>query len=153
MPNSTQITDVAVQSIDAADVGHRICAVPGGTQGSLRIGNVGVIIGGAGSTPTSLRREAYAMSAIAQHAEALAEQLVTLAETLDDRAPHPVMSKRQHTTYEVGDSDPTVNTDGTCGASHATYLCTWSTGHDGPHVAGTGVTVAAVWPLVERVPS
>lgn len=52
--------------------------------------------------------------------------------------------------YRVGDPDPTpdVSADdaGTCEASDGSgYVCTWDAGHDGPHVAGDGAGICAVW--------
>lgn len=49
------------------------------------------------------------------------------------------------TTYRVGDPDPTPNPGGDCPAANGAFLCTWPTGHDGPHVAGTRDEIAAVW--------
>ena len=49
------------------------------------------------------------------------------------------------TTPRVGAPDPTP--DGDCPASQGHYKCTWDRGHLGPHVAGTGEMVVAVWPV------
>ena len=51
----------------------------------------------------------------------------------------------------VGDPDPTVDAAGGEGdfclarGPKGYFLCTWLTGHDGDHVAGTGDVIAEVW--------
>jgi hypothetical protein len=50
------------------------------------------------------------------------------------------------TSYQVGDPDPTAGPDpADCLATDGNYICTWSRDHDGPHIAGTGEIIAAVW--------
>lgn len=55
------------------------------------------------------------------------------------------------TTYQVGDPDPTPYLKrGFCGDDQVSdfesrFCCTWPEGHDGPHVAGNGETIVAVW--------
>jgi hypothetical protein len=49
-------------------------------------------------------------------------------------------------THKVDDPDPTPERGPRCNVSHEDgYVCTWRPGHAGPHVAGTGVTIAEVW--------
>jgi hypothetical protein len=54
-------------------------------------------------------------------------------------------------SYRVDDSDPTPNdpsipAEDLCTAVHPYgWVCTWKEGHNAPHVAGTGIDIAAVW--------
>jgi len=60
------------------------------------------------------------------------------------------------TRHRVGDPDPRPDrTDATpcCDASDPDgwgFICTMEPGHEGDHVAGTGATVAEVWPQQGR---
>lgn len=49
--------------------------------------------------------------------------------------------------YQVGDPDPTVPDSNFlyCPAESNGYSCTRSTEHDGPHIAGDGIQICAVW--------
>jgi hypothetical protein len=69
-------------------------------------------------------------------------------------------------SYRVGDPDPSGAggdrpRDGVCRAQHpatgpgwsGSWICTWSPGHEGEHVAGDGLTVLAVWPQIGEASS
>lgn len=60
------------------------------------------------------------------------------------------------TAYAVGDPDPTPDFgehQQGCYQRHDIWVCTWPVGHEGPHVAGDGENICAVWEPSASAPS